>query len=153
MFHNTPWCSLKFWTTISELSQAPVSQQSQSQSHSGMKMNFYSHANETYYHKKVRVFTPRKWRYLVITVVPKKWKDFAYELRGEGRGEGVKVGWGGYKVYQDGANVSKSTESSLAVTTYSDLYKTFHPSFQISFRYCVCQLDGNRENCDVRLKW
>ena len=56
-------------------------------------------------------------------------------------------------MYQDSANVSKSSESSLAVTTYSDLYKTFYPSFQISFRYCVCQLDGNRENCDVRLKW
>ena len=36
-------------------------------------------------------------------------------------------------MYQDSANVNKSTESSLAVTAYSDLYKTFHPSFQISF--------------------
>ena len=36
---------------------------------------------------------------LAITVVPQKRKDFAYELRGEGRGEGVEVGWGGHKVY------------------------------------------------------
>ena len=84
---------------------------------------------------------------------PQKMERFCLRIKGggEGRGEGVEVGWGGYKVYQDSANVNRSTESSLAVTTYSDLYKTFHPCFQISFRYCVCQLDGNRENCDVRL--
>ena len=111
---------------------------------------------------QMKLIITRKWGFLdlendVTWLSRSSPKNEKILLTNEGGREGEResrwVEEGTRCANQDSVNVNKSTESRLAVTTYSDLYKTFHPSFQISFRYCVCPLDRNRENCDVRLTW